>query len=146
MDLPATLELWIRLGAFAGVLAMLIALEVLTPRRRQIVGRWRRWPGNFGLVALDTLILRILFPATAVGMALLAEERGWRLLDALNLPSWVEIMVSVVLLDLAVCSNCCSTPCPRSGASTMRTSRSTSTNALLRVRSRQAATSAATSA
>lgn len=102
MDSPATFEAWIRLGAFAGVLAVLAALEVLAPRRRQLVGRRRRWPGNLGLVALDTLILRLLFPAAAVGAALLTERQGWGVFNAVELPAWLEIAVAVVLLDLVI--------------------------------------------
>ncbi len=102
VSFAATLEPWIRLGAFAGVLTVLAAAEALAPRRRQIVGRWRRWPGNLGLVGLDTLILRFLFPAAAVGMALLAEKRGWGLLNAVELPGWLEIGTAVVVLDLVI--------------------------------------------
>ena len=102
MSFPWHLEPWIRLGIFAGVLVLLAGVELLAPRRRQAVGRWRRWPGNFGLVALDTAILRILFPAAAVGMALLAEQRGWGLFNLVDLPSWMEIGLAVVLLDLII--------------------------------------------
>jgi sterol desaturase/sphingolipid hydroxylase (fatty acid hydroxylase superfamily) len=96
------LEPWIRLGAFATVLALLAGVELLAPRRRQAVSRWRRWPGNLGLVALDTVMLRILFPAAAVGIALLAEQRGWGLFNLVDLPLWVEIGLAVVLLDLII--------------------------------------------
>jgi sterol desaturase/sphingolipid hydroxylase (fatty acid hydroxylase superfamily) len=102
VDFPASLEPWIRLGVFVGALAALAGLEVLAPQRRQVIGRWRRWPGNLGLVALDTLILRILFPAAAVGMALLAEKRGWGLLGVVDLPAWVEIAIAILLLDLII--------------------------------------------
>lgn len=102
MDVPAALEPVIRLGAFAGVLALLVAAEAFAPRRRAVVGRWRRWPGNLGLVALDTLIVRLLFPVAAVGVALLGEARGWGLLRAADLPAWAEIAIAVVLLDLVV--------------------------------------------
>ena len=102
MEFPSDLEPWIRLGAFACILAVLAGTEALAPRRRQVIGRWRRWPGNLGLVALDTLILRILFPAGVVGMALLAEKRGWGLLGAVDLPVWAEIAIALVLLDLVI--------------------------------------------
>ena len=98
----ATWEPWIRLGAFAGVLALLAALEVWAPRRSLTVGRRRRWPGNLALVALDTLILRLLFPAAAVGAALLAEARGWGLFNVVNAPAWAEIAAAVLLLDLVI--------------------------------------------
>ncbi len=92
----------IRLGAFAGVLALLAAAEMLAPRRRQAIGRGQRWPANLGLVALDTLLVRLLFPVAAVGAAILAEERGWGLFNLLALPAWVEIAAAVILLDLLV--------------------------------------------
>ena len=102
MSFPWHLEPWIRLGAFAGVLLLLVVAEQLAPRRRQAVGRRQRWPGNLGLVALDTLLLRFLFPLAAVGVALIAEQRGWGLLNLVALPAWVQIALAVVLLDLLI--------------------------------------------
>lgn len=102
MDWLWSLEPWIRLGAFATVFALLASAELLVPRRRMVLGRARRWPGNLALVALGTIVLRILFPAAAVGMALLAEERGWGLFQLTDLPQWLEILLAVVLLDLAI--------------------------------------------
>jgi sterol desaturase/sphingolipid hydroxylase (fatty acid hydroxylase superfamily) len=102
MDFPSQLEPWIRLGAFATVLLLLGGFELLAPRRRPSVGRWRRWPGNLGLVALDTLLVRLLFPVAAVGAALLAEQRGWGLFNLIALPAWFEILLAVILLDLLI--------------------------------------------
>jgi sterol desaturase/sphingolipid hydroxylase (fatty acid hydroxylase superfamily) len=92
----------IRLAAFAGVFAVMAAWEIFAPRREQRIGRQRRWPGNIGVVVLDTLLVRLLFPVTAVGVALLAEARGWGLFAALGLPAWASIVLGVVLLDLAI--------------------------------------------
>ena len=92
----------VRLGAFAGVFAAMALWEVLAPRRRQATGRLGRWPGILGVVAIDTLVVRLLFPTAAVGMALLAEERGWGLFAAVPTPGWLAIVVSVVLLDLTI--------------------------------------------
>ena len=69
-----------RLAAFAGIFAVMALWEVMAPRRRQAIGRLRRWPGNLGIVVIDTLLVRLLFPTAAVGVALLAESRGWGLL------------------------------------------------------------------
>ena len=66
----------IRLGAFTGILAVMVLWEWLSPRRNQEIGRTRRWPGNLGIVALDTVVVRLVFPAAAVGTALLAEARA----------------------------------------------------------------------
>ena len=95
-------EALIRLAAFGGVFALMAACEILAPRRAQSIGRGRRWPSNLGVVVLDTLVVRLLFPVTAVGVALLAEARGWGLFAALELPLWASIVLGVVLLDLAI--------------------------------------------
>lgn len=102
MSFPWHLEPWIRLGAFAGVLALLAGLELLAPRRRQQVGRWRRWPGNLALVAIDTLLVRLLFPLAAVSAALLAEQRGWGMFNLVAWPAWLEIVLAIVVLDVIV--------------------------------------------
>ncbi|RPH50998.1 MAG: sterol desaturase family protein [Lysobacterales bacterium] len=92
----------IRFGAFASVSVAMALWEVWAPRRRLAVGRGRRWPNNLGVVALDTLIVRILFPTAAVGVALVCEARGWGVFNALALPFGVATVVSVILLDLAI--------------------------------------------
>jgi sterol desaturase/sphingolipid hydroxylase (fatty acid hydroxylase superfamily) len=63
------------IGFFVGVLALMALWEVLAPRRRQAIGRWTRWPSNLGIVVIDTAVLRVLFPITAVGVAILAQDR-----------------------------------------------------------------------
>jgi sterol desaturase/sphingolipid hydroxylase (fatty acid hydroxylase superfamily) len=97
-----TNEALVRLAAFACVLAALAAWELLAPRRPQQLGRRQRWPGNLGVVALDTLLVRVLFPITAIGLALVCEARGWGLLQVLALPAWASIPLAFVALDLAI--------------------------------------------
>jgi hypothetical protein len=91
----------IRLGAFAGVLAVMALWELLAPRRHQRIGRGRRWPNNLGIVVVDTLLVRLVFASAAVGTALLAEAHRWGLFRALDAPAWLAIIASVILLDLA---------------------------------------------
>jgi sterol desaturase/sphingolipid hydroxylase (fatty acid hydroxylase superfamily) len=92
----------VRLGAFAGILAAMALWELLAPRRRQSFRRSERWPSNLGIVALDTLLVRFVFPLTAVGVAVLAETRGFGLLQMLHAPAWLALVSAVVLLDLAI--------------------------------------------
>ena len=92
----------IRLGAFASVLIVMALWEALAPRRPQAIGRARRWPGNLGLVVIGTVLVRLVFPVTAVGTALLAESRGFGLLHAIRAPAWAAILASVIALDLAI--------------------------------------------
>ena len=92
----------IRLGCFLGVLLLMVLWEVLAPRRPQAVGRLLRWPNNLGLVVLDTVIVRLLFPLAAVGVAFFADAKGWGLFNLVHLPDWVAILAAVLLLDLTI--------------------------------------------
>ena len=96
------LEAYVRLGAFGGILAVMAVWEVLAPRREQAIGRRQRWPSNLAVVALDTLLVRLVFPAGAVGVALAAEEAGWGLLALLAPPLWASAALAVVALDLVI--------------------------------------------
>jgi sterol desaturase/sphingolipid hydroxylase (fatty acid hydroxylase superfamily) len=92
----------IRLAAFAGVFAVMALWELVAPRRPQEIGRGWRWPNNLGVVVLDTVIVRLLFPTAAVGVALVCEANGWGILHVLAAPSWVAVPLAVLLLDLAI--------------------------------------------
>jgi sterol desaturase/sphingolipid hydroxylase (fatty acid hydroxylase superfamily) len=92
----------IRLIAFAGIFAAMAAWEILAPRRGQNLGRRTRWPGNIGVVVLDTALVRLVFPTTAVGLALIAEAQGWGLLHTFALPVWISVPLAVMALDLAI--------------------------------------------
>ena len=93
----------VRLSAFVAVFVLLAAAEALFPRReRSVIRRWR-WPTNITLVALNTLVLRAALPATAVGVAVIAEQRGWGLLHAVGpLPTAMTIVIAILMLDLAI--------------------------------------------
>ena len=95
-------ELPIRLGFFLGVLGAMAAWELLAPRRALSVSKTLRWVNNLGIVVLNSLLLRAVFPLAAVAMAALAAERGWGLLNNLAFPYGLAVVLSVVALDLAI--------------------------------------------
>ena len=95
-------EPYIRLGAFLGVFALMALWEFVAPRRARVLGRWVRWPNNLGIVALNTALVRVIFPTAAVGLALLGEQRGWGLLNALAIPGWLKVAAAVAALDLVI--------------------------------------------
>jgi sterol desaturase/sphingolipid hydroxylase (fatty acid hydroxylase superfamily) len=102
VDILLSNEPYIRLAAFVGIFAAMAAWEIGAPRRQQTLGRATRWPGNIGVVVLDTVLVRLVFPTTAVGLALVAEAQGWGLLHAISLPAWAGVLLGVVALDLAI--------------------------------------------
>jgi sterol desaturase/sphingolipid hydroxylase (fatty acid hydroxylase superfamily) len=76
--------------------------KVAAPRRRRDIPRVIRWTNNIALVVLDTVILRMMFPILAVGLAVMLEERGWGFFNNIDVPASVSIVVSMVMLDLAI--------------------------------------------
>lgn len=92
----------LRLGVFFGVLVAMALLELLLPMRDLEAPKTRRWLTNFAIVGLDTAMLRLLFPILAVGVAAEVTRRGWGLFSLVDLPVWLESLICVILLDLAI--------------------------------------------
>ena len=92
----------LRLGAFLGVMLAMMVWELVAPKRRLEIPRLLRWSNNFALIALDTVVLRLAFPLLAVGMAQVAQVRGWGLLNLADWPAWLEFAIALLLLDFAI--------------------------------------------
>ncbi len=95
-------ESTIRLSVFAGVLIIMVIWEVAAPKRRIEIPRIVRWSNNLALVVVDTLILRLVFPLTAMAFASHAASRDWGLFNLVSWPTGVEFVAAVLLLDLAI--------------------------------------------
>jgi sterol desaturase/sphingolipid hydroxylase (fatty acid hydroxylase superfamily) len=95
-------EAGIRIGFFLGVLAIMAFWEMVAPRRALTVSKAVRWANNLGLVFLNSFLLRLAFPAAAVGMAAFAMEQGWGLFNYFSLPFWLAVIVSVVVMDFII--------------------------------------------
>jgi sterol desaturase/sphingolipid hydroxylase (fatty acid hydroxylase superfamily) len=96
------LEIIVRVGGAAAVFAALALWEWFAPRRALTVGRAPRWPGNLGILAVDIVAVRLLVPTAAVGVALIASDRGWGLFNLVGLPAWATILIGVIALDLVI--------------------------------------------
>jgi sterol desaturase/sphingolipid hydroxylase (fatty acid hydroxylase superfamily) len=92
----------IRLSAFGAIFAIMATWEVLNPRRPLLFGRGQRWPNNVAIAALNAALVRFTFPSTAALVALSAEQQGWGLLNSIDLPHPVAIIVSIIALDLII--------------------------------------------
>jgi sterol desaturase/sphingolipid hydroxylase (fatty acid hydroxylase superfamily) len=95
-------EVSIRLAFFFGVFAVMALWEVIAPKRALTVSKLVRWVNNLGLVFLNSLILRLLFPAAAVGAAAFASEQGWGLFNYYPVAGWVAIVVSLIAMDFVI--------------------------------------------
>jgi sterol desaturase/sphingolipid hydroxylase (fatty acid hydroxylase superfamily) len=92
----------VRLAAFLAVLLPMALAEALAPRRPSSQSRAVRWSNNLALVAFNTVLLRLAFPVLAVGAALWALQNGWGLLALQTLPPWLDILLTVLLLDVII--------------------------------------------
>lgn len=95
-------EAAIRLGCFAAILAAMAGWEGIAPRRALSLSRTVRWPANLGIVLVNGVLLRFLFPAAAAGMAAFAGRHGWGLFNYIEVPFWVAAAGSVIALDFVI--------------------------------------------
>lgn len=95
-------ELPIRLSFFFGIFAVMAVWEMLSPRRALTVSKGVRWANNLGLVFLNSFVLRLLFPAAAVGVAALAQQRGWGLLHYYEIPFMLSVVITVIAMDFVI--------------------------------------------
>jgi len=95
-------EITIRLSFFFGVFAIIAVWELFAPKRALTVSKAVRWFNNLGLVFLNSIILRILFPAAAVGVAVFASAHGWGLLNYFQIPFVLAVVISVVAMDFII--------------------------------------------
>lgn len=94
-----------RLAVFALVLLVVLALELLRPRRRLGPSRLSRWKANASLLGLGVLVAAAAWGAlsfTLVGLARLAEGGRIGLLHRVSWPFEAKFLLSFALLDLAV--------------------------------------------
>jgi sterol desaturase/sphingolipid hydroxylase (fatty acid hydroxylase superfamily) len=97
-----TNEASIRAASFFGIFIVVALWEVVGPRRKLSVSKGLRWINNLGIVFFNTLLLRFLAPLMAVGLAIMAEEENWGLLNNIAINSYVKLFLAVLILDLII--------------------------------------------
>ena len=96
----------IRLGIFAGIFAAMALIEVAWPKRARVASKGRRWLTNLGISVTASIVLRLMaalaVPLAAIAAAFYAQANGIGLLNAVDWPAWVKIVVALLVLDLAI--------------------------------------------
>jgi sterol desaturase/sphingolipid hydroxylase (fatty acid hydroxylase superfamily) len=95
-------EVTIRLGFFFGVLALMAIWELLAPRRALTISKTARWFANLAIIFINAAVVRLLFPLLPVALALLAQKKGWGLLNYFDAPYWFAVIAGVIVLDLVI--------------------------------------------
>lgn len=92
----------VRLGVFLGIFAIIAAWELAAPRRVLRASKGLRWTHNLTLTVLNVVLVRAALPVAAIGVAVLAAERGMGLFNLFAVPHLLVIPLSVLALDLAI--------------------------------------------
>lgn len=101
--LPFSLsETTLRIVIFGGVLMLMALLEAILPRRNRAQPRSKRWTTNLAMILVDSAALRVALPVVAIGTAALAIERGWGFFQWVAWPAWLEISLSIIVLDMLI--------------------------------------------
>jgi sterol desaturase/sphingolipid hydroxylase (fatty acid hydroxylase superfamily) len=95
-------EATIRISFFMGIFFVVSLAELAVPRRLLSVPKTARWFANIGIVIINTVVLRLLIPAGAVGISLWVAKQGWGIFNYIDKPFWVELVLSVILLDFVI--------------------------------------------
>lgn len=95
-------EATIRLSVFIGSFILLALWEWLRPKREPTQKKIKRWLNNFAMVVCSTIMVRLLVPMAAIGVAYYVEKEGWGLVNNFDWSFEFKLIVAFVLLDLSI--------------------------------------------
>jgi len=95
-------EVLIRLISFFSIFVIVALCELASPKRRLTVSKSGRWINNLGVILLDTLMVRLLMPATAVSVAMSAQRDGWGLINSFQIPTLPAVVIGLLALDCII--------------------------------------------
>ncbi len=102
MNMTVNQELIACIFVFVVVLLLMIVWEQLLPRRKYTqIGRWRQ-VNNLLLVALNTLLVRLVLPLAAVSMAIISAKYNLGLFNIIHLHPWLAGFITFLILDLLI--------------------------------------------
>ena len=95
-------ETFVRLGFFAAIFFIVAFGEKIAPRRILLKSKFKRWISNLGMQIIDVAVLRLIFPAFPVGVAVICAQRGWGLLNYCQITPLLALIIGVLALDFII--------------------------------------------
>lgn len=95
-------EAIIRLSIFLGGFTLLALWEWRKPKRQLTQDKVKRWLNNIALVVCSTLVVRIIVPTAAIGIAYIAEQQHLGFANHYEWPLWLKVVITFILLDFAI--------------------------------------------
>jgi sterol desaturase/sphingolipid hydroxylase (fatty acid hydroxylase superfamily) len=103
------MELWalnqslsIRIGIFLFLLIIFIIWEIVKPDHTLSVTRKERWISNLAVVFLNNIILRVIFPYSAILFSDMVIENKWGLLQIYEVRGFISIILGILILDFII--------------------------------------------
>tara|TARA_R110000824_G_scaffold62111_3_gene164670 strand:- start:655 stop:1488 length:834 start_codon:yes stop_codon:yes gene_type:complete len=82
--------------------ALLATLEAVFPRKKRSMPRGKRWRTNIIIIIVDSVAIRLTGPVAAISAAGFAEQNNFGLFNWIALPGWLEFILALIILDLAI--------------------------------------------
>lgn len=98
----AQFEPLLRSAIFFGVLLLMMMWEWAAPRRQRRCSVLQRWGNNLALVFLNSALLRVLMPMSAVAWAHWVQLNGFGLFNHVHFPDWIKVIGAVMIMDMVI--------------------------------------------
>ena len=92
----------VQFGLLLTALGAMLAWETWLPRRGFAVPLGGRWFNQISLTATGSLAVRWCAPIAAVALAAIAQEKGWGLINLVEIPAWLSVVLGVIVIDLSM--------------------------------------------
>ncbi len=92
----------VRLSALLTIVFLVASWEIIKPRRPLSMSKLLRWTNNWLISILNSVLLSLVFPILAVGVAMLADERNWGLFNLLEVPALASIPMFILAFDFTI--------------------------------------------
>jgi len=96
---PKALPVWLNATLICGTFATLLWLEHRRPLRRQTESKLIRNMRNLAMVAVSAMTIWLIERPVASALAQFVEREQWGLVQYLQGPAWLKVVLSVLLLD-----------------------------------------------
>ena len=84
---------------FWGGFLLFLSLELIKPYREPSVAKTRRIEINIGLAILNSILIGLIFSGATIKSAFYVTEHHLGLLNIVNLPRWLGIILALLFLD-----------------------------------------------
>lgn len=92
----------LRVGIFLACFCVLAILEIVFKFRKPVKNVAIHYLTNFSMIAMAYIGFKVLGVALAVEWAIRAEENDWGLLNLFNLPIWLSVPITILILDFVI--------------------------------------------